>query len=779
MASKFSRNKYIAAISVALTSQVISSGTVLAQEKQTFSLEEVVVSARRISENLQDVPTAVSVISKDTIEAMQIDGFLSVGQTVPNLYIQKQGGAPAAPQMNIRGITNGSLNLQVDSGIGLYIDGVYLGRPGAASFDIADLDQVEVLRGPQGTLFGRNSTGGAINLITAKPSGELDGKLVAGFGNFNARTYRGSLNLPEFHGLSAKINVLKKEIEGDVKNIATKSTFTFPEPFGAIKTADRGGDDDTEAFSIALRYTGIDRLTVDYRYDKTKWEGTKAIRQVANSGPCVDFATTTGQCAFATPGLLTEVHPLSLDFNYRDELSSPLETQADLDISGHGLTLEYELLDSMSIKYIFGDRGYDLGSGGNQVWGAHEHYDTFGTFGTAGDLWTPLFALRVEDQDQTSHELQLIGTHESFDWILGGFRFREEGAVNNPIYLFSTISSTTLNPVSAAAFHYFVGQNVEVENTSTAYYGHLTYHFGDFDLSGGIRHTEDEREELVIAAGLFGAIIPGNQGFDTKSSNTDYSVSMKYNFRQDANVYYKYATGYVSGGTLFSNEFDKEEVDSHEIGLKSDWFDSRLRVNAAIFKMERSDTQIEGFTAIGYFMGQGESVDSEGIELEMTYLPFDGMTVNFNYGYVDVDSSGDLRTFQPPHTAYLGLKYDFPQLSGGVAPSVRLDASWRDDTWRLACKAGSDQIPATDTCVGTPDLELDEKAVLKATTLLGLVVDFDDISLGGDMTGKLSLWGRNLLDENNKEFGFTLGGPTLTNTFMRPRTYGVDFTLRF
>ena len=230
---------------------------------------------------------------------------------------------------------------------------------------------------------------------------------------------------------------------------------------------------------------------------------------------------------------------------------------------------------------------------------------------------------------------------------------------------------------------------------------------------------------------------------------------------------------------MFGNEFDNEKVDSHEIGLKSDWFDSRLRVNAAAFKMERDDTQIEGFTSIGYFMGKGEQVDSEGVELELTYLPFEGMTVNFNYGYTDVDSSGDLRTFQPANTAYLGLKYDFEPLDNGLSPSVRLDASWRDDVWRLACRAGTDQIPATDTCVGTPDPELDEKATLKATTLVGLVVDFDDIQLGGGVEGKVSLWGQNLLDEDNKEYGFTLGGPTLTNTFIRPRTYGADFTVRF
>ncbi|NHN36837.1 TonB-dependent receptor [Pseudomaricurvus alcaniphilus] len=765
---------------VALASQALLATPAVAQSQQgkAWTLEEITVTARRVTESLQDVPTAVTAITKDGLEALQIDGFLGVGQTVPNLYIQKQGGAPTAPQMQIRGVSNGSLNMQVDSGIGLYVDGVYLGRPGAASFDLADLERVEVMRGPQGTLFGRNSTGGAINLISATPTGELGGKLKMGFGNFDAHTVRGVLNLSEFHGLSTKLTLLDKQAEGDVDNISSRHSFQFPEPFGTIHTAERGGDDDTEAFSLALRYQGIEGLTVDYRYEQANWKGTKNFRQPGSIGPCVDFATTTGQCAFATPGLLTEVHSLPLDFDYRDELANPMETPAGQDTWGHSLTLEYDLSEALAVKYIYGDRGHELESGGNQVWGAHEHYDALGSFGTAGDLWTPLFALRAEEQDQKSHELQLIGSHEKFEWIVGGFYFQEEGSVNNPIFLFRTLSTTSINPISVTGFDYFVGQNVEIENTSKALYAHLTYHIGDVDISAGVRRTEDEREEFIIAAGLIGAVQPGNASFETDGDNTDYDISLTYNLSDAMNVYYKYATGFVSGGTLMGNAFEKEEIKSHEIGLKSDMLGSRLRINAAIFDMERTDIQIEGFTGIGYFMGQGEGVDSQGAELEVTYLPFEGMTVNFNYGYTDVDMSGDLRTFQPANTAYLGVQYDFAPI-GGVSPSVRVDASWRDDVWRLACAAGTDQIPATDTCVGTPIPELDRQAQLKASTNLGAVVSFDDIRFSADLTGRVAIWGRNLLDEDGKEFGFTLGGPTLTNTFMRPRTYGVDFEVMF
>ncbi len=174
-------------------------------DNRASRVEEVTVTARRVEESLQEVPTAVTALTADDLEALNIDGFLTVVQTVPNVYIQKQGGSPAAPQMNIRGVSNGSLNLQVDSGIGMYIDGVYMGRAGAASFEMADLARVEVLRGPQGTLFGRNSTGGAISLITAAPAGEFAVKVEGGVGNLEHHRYKASIDMPEWNGLSGRL----------------------------------------------------------------------------------------------------------------------------------------------------------------------------------------------------------------------------------------------------------------------------------------------------------------------------------------------------------------------------------------------------------------------------------------------------------------------------------------------------------------------------------------------------------------------------------------------
>lgn len=753
--------------------------SVYAQDDKEWAIEEVVVTARRKQESLQDVPTSVTALAKNDLEALKIDGFQAVGQTVPNLYIQKQGGVPATPQMQIRGISNGSLNYQVDSGIGMYVDGVYLGRASGAAFEMADLERVEVLRGPQGTLFGRNSTGGAINLITAVPSGELYTKVEAGVGNYRMQRYKFTADLPDWNGFKARVNVSHREERGDVKNSSQKRTFNFPEPFGSITTSDRGGDNDTDGLFFALRYDGIERLIVDYKYDQSNWNGTMNYRQVGNVGPCVDPAITPGECTLRD-GSVREVVPVSESFGYESRQAVPLEGESSLDVKGHSLTVEYALTDALTVKYIGGYRESDMFTAGNQVWGGGEYINDGALPGPVGGVYAPLFGLRLESQQQASHEIQLLGYAGSVDWIVGAFYFDEDGSVNNPILLSRAIGDTSIidvNPISVAGYDYFVGQNYRVNNKSEAYYAHATYTFGDFALSGGVRYTEDDRSEDVIAAGLIGLATPSAK-FNTTGNHTDYSTSLTYNFDDFSNVYFKYATGFVSGGTLFGNSFGEEEVESYELGMKSDFMDRRLRVNAALFTQERSDVQIEGFTGAGYFMGLGRDVSADGLELEVTYLPTAQVKLNASYGYTSVDSSGDLRTYQPKNTAYVGAQYDFNVWSNGARPMARLDVSWRDKTYRLACTAGMDQVPASDVCVGTPDQSLDDRAELTATTQVGAQFSIADIPVG-DSYAKVTFWGRNLLDQDEMEFNYTLGGPTISSIFMRPRTFGVDFSVEF
>lgn len=747
-------------------------------DHRTAVIEEVIVAARRVEENLQNVPLAVTALTREDLEALRIDSFLTVGQTVPNVYIQKQGGS-TAPQVNMRGVSNGSLNLQVDSGIGMYVDGVYLGRGGAAVFEMADLERVEVMRGPQGTLFGRNSTGGAINLITASPTGELGLKLEGGLGNFNERHYKATIDLPAWNGLATRLTMANHSYDGDVDNLSTKRSWSFPAPFGSQTTSSRGGDSDSDNLFLAAEYTGLDRMTLTYKFDYSDWEGTQNYRQMGSFGPCVDFDATPGQCIIGF-GLVDAVYPINESFDYQSALAVPLETAATNETMGHSLTVDYELTDSLSFRYIMGYREYELDMGTNQVWGAGEYIDTQGTIGPQpGGVYTPLLALRLEEHEQTSHELQLLGSTGNVDWILGAFHFSEEGEKDGPILLSRPIADGEFVPISAEDFHYFVGQKLSTDNESTAIYAHLNWQINKLVLAGGLRYTEDERDEFVVAAGLYGLFLPGNQTFSYEGDNVDYDISATYHLNESMNVYAKHATGFVSGGVLGGSTFEQEDMELYELGFKGDLLQQRLRLNGAVFRQDRSDVQVEGFTAIGYFMGRGRDIVSEGIELEATYVPTAGLSLKAAWGYTNVDSSGDLRSYQPENTLYLGAGYDFAQWANGIEPSFRIDASWRDEAYRLACPAGMDQVPATDTCVGTADLELDRAAAIDAVTQLSARFELAEIPIANGIRMKAALWGKNLLDEDEIEFNFTLGGPTITSTFMRPRTYGLDFSVEF
>src|SRR6185312_11531890 len=165
------------------------------------ALEEVVVTARRVQENLQSVPVAITAFTATELQEQQIQNFGDIANNVPNLNLQTQFGEPATPFITIRGFSNGSLNPSVDAPIGLYVDDVYIGRAVGAAFDLADLEQLEVLRGPQGTLFGRNATGGALSFHTKRPSGQFDAHLETSFGDYGLKRVKATVDTPEINGL--------------------------------------------------------------------------------------------------------------------------------------------------------------------------------------------------------------------------------------------------------------------------------------------------------------------------------------------------------------------------------------------------------------------------------------------------------------------------------------------------------------------------------------------------------------------------------------------------
>lgn len=729
-------------------------------------VEDIVVTARKQAENLQEVPTAITALNAASLEDLQINSFQDVGKTVPNVLIQKQAGSPTAPQFNIRGISAGSIDFQVDSGVALYVDGVYLGRPGNSGFDLADLERLEVLRGPQGTLFGRNSTGGAISFTTAGPTGELGAIVEGTLGNYDRRRGRITINTPEWNGLSARITYVHDENEGSVRNSApTRRTFLYGAPFGAKKAAKTFGANNTDSVLAAVRYEGIEGLTLDYKFDYTDLVTTIDAMQLLNAGPVFSFVTN-----FANQPALGGTNVVSLKRLGElpiDGIAPSLQTTW-----GHSLTGVYELNDQVSVKYIGAVRGFTVNTqselDGNYL------VDPAGS----GDPYQILAAVRYAKQRQWSHEVQLLGKSDRVDWVAGVFYFHERARLNSPVAFGQHVPDGAVIPVTNPGSYLAGGKLQRVLNKSIAAYAHANYHITDeLELGGGVRYSLDKRTENDL---LVDNRVPPRGKHSASQDRLDYDVSLKYEFAENSNVYAKFVTGFVSGGVFNGVEFKPETIKSYEAGLKSEFLDRRVRFNLAVFQADRKNRQVSGFiVGPGTVLVNSGGDRARGVELETTVVPVDGLTLTGNYGFTDVKTSSGVRTYQPRHSAYLAAQYEFPNIAGDIQPSFRVDGQYVGKHYRLLCPVGATTSEALGcTNLQNADLALDRALTIPSTWQIGARLTLADIPLGATK-GSVSLWGKNLNNSRKYEYLFSVLDRQVLGTFQQPRTYGVDLKMEF
>ncbi len=739
---------------------------------RTGQIADIVVTARRVNESLQRVPVAVTGFDATTIRAMQIQNFGDVGKMVPNLDAQRQFGSASAPQFYLRGISTGSLKFETDAGIGLYIDGVYLGRPAGAAFDLADIERIEVLRGPQATLFGRNSTGGAINFITAAPKGELRVDAEGSLGNYDRRRGRIAVDLPAWGPLSARISYLHNENEGYVRNLTPGRTFTFTEPFGTIRSARSFGAENTDAVAAALRLD-LAPFTLDYRFDYSDKVSTQLGQQLIGFNP--GFAITA-PLIYSAPGAVV-VGPST---SRQDALALDMTSPSHLKIQGHSLTARYDISDEISVKSITGYRKLDEFVGGNDIDGGALVDPFTGT----GRPFTPISSIEDRHQHQWTQELQLIGQSGGFNWIAGAFYFDEKGRDNNPVFVGALFPAGIYTPgagnpnLFGVPSDYFVGSNSRVRNRSYAGYAHVGLEISELvELAGGARYTKDKREETVLAAGLIGLGAPP-ASFSATSDHWDFDATATYKFTPAVRAYARFATGYLSGGVINGAPFKPETANSYEIGLKGDFLDRTFRLNAALFRIDRKNLQTLFFCTdptlavcnlptgpvLGTVLIPLASARSQGFELEMTAVPTAGLTFGANLGYLDdklSQSLGPRQSQAPRFTTGVYSQYDLPTFASGAYLSARIDGNFKD-------KRNSDPVPLSTTATLT---QLPSRFDINARlSLLDLPVAGSKMRISG--------WVQNLTDNRKLEFARDLS-TSVIGVFQVPRTYGVDIGFRF
>ncbi len=724
---------------------------------QAQVLEEVVVTAQKRETSLQDTPIAITAFTADSLESIGAFNATDIGNYTPNVDISNTFGSAGNIRASIRGISTGEPSLAVDPKVGMYLDGAYLARNAGAVFDIVDIERIEILRGPQGTLWGKNTTGGAINIITRKPAGEFGFRQALTAGSFGDLRSTTTLDTPAAGGFSAKISYMYREYDGWADN---------HHPDGESDL----GSLETDALRVALRWEPSDFFSADYSYDGTWTDAVPLPSQIVKVGPGGTDSSLQGTYDLATGAFLPGYNPLAGML----EVESPRKRREDFqldgqsveetEISGHNLTLVWDT-DWAQIKSISAYREYESDFPGNDLDG--------GAWVTDAGEAVPMFhAENEKDQDQFSQELQVIGSalDDRLDYTLGLFYFEEEGREINPwdalFYLNDPTRPVLLRNLGAGA-----GSWYSIENKSQAAFGQVKYYFNEsWDLTLGLRYTEDEKEITLLDEDprLDG---PHTADQDWDKFTTDVVVGYRVN--DDLSFYFKRAEGYNAGvfsvGALnhldytdfeaFDTPADPEETTSWEIGMKSEWWDNRLRVNAAVFYNDNENLQITEFVnGVRTLRNSGEN-ETEGLEIDFNALLTDTLSLTGAYGYRKTDLDDGTARSDGKHSGSLALVYARP-LNWGYL-DARLDTNYTDAQEFSGSPFGN----------------------ARSRTLLNARLGVSEIQLGNAGSLRIAAWGRNLTDEEYVVYGADLGVNQglgyAVSMFGTPRSYGLDLVYEY
>ncbi len=427
----------LSALSLAIAATAGIGAPAMAQDARSSGLEEIVVTAQRREESLQDTPIAITAFTEDKLDDLGVFDMSQVADFAPNVTIQKQPSSNSNMGINIRGVGMGETSLLADPKVGVYIDGVYMSKTVGGVFDVVDLERVEVLRGPQGTLFGRNTTGGAMNVTTKKPTGELGGRAEASVGNYGYMRYGGSLDLPAMGDLAAKVSYMAMETDGWAHNHYDGAPL---QP--ATKVEDDLASEDNQSYRIALRWTPTESLTFDYSYDNTDNEGVPAPFQVTEVKTSIYNGFTSTPFDYAALGgsmYRQMANNVGNPDKRREDYKLDGVTDEWLKVDGHTFTAAWEVSDGLTLKYIYGNRETDSGYESTDLdGGAYNARDLFyGVFaGNNGKIPTPGFnaAIDVGTIEMDSHEFQIIGTafEDKLQYTGGVFYYEEDVEQVNP-----------------------------------------------------------------------------------------------------------------------------------------------------------------------------------------------------------------------------------------------------------------------------------------------------------------------------------------------------------
>ncbi len=791
-------------------------------------LEEIVVTARRTEEKLQVVPVSVTALTAAKLDQQNVTSPAGLQGLVPALTVTQGSGYGASLNVAIRGINQADNNLEQDSPVALYINGVYNGRMMGGLFDMVDLAGVEVERGPQGTVFGRNTTGGAINITTRAPSNDFQIQERVGYGTYDAVQQRAEIDTGEIGntGIKALLAISHTSRDQVVKTTGVPSD----EGYGAF---------DSNAVFLDVRDDLTDDLSFNYRFDYTNEHDMPLASQVTAlyPGAAAYYAASPKLGGAAINPSATRLGTVGGFY------AEPMNHDEFL---GHSVEINYDVNDYIHLKSISAYRSFADDSHSDQTASGKligPIFDATAPGLVRTGLVAPFVTLCPGDQPnlpgnncdhqrqyQISEEFQATGTVGEFKYG-GGLYFFDEHVHENDPEFFTIIQPTSVfGPVLAGILNSNpavrdAGDNIGLNNysTSTSYYGEsksfATYgnvayrpdYFDDkFEFAAGLRYSFDQKTIRIRDYNL--GAPPGSAAFNAPAAQgggytvyqngaqnfhaINYSVSASYQFTPDVMGYLKTANAYKAGGfspRAASNPafpelapaYQPETNTSYEIGLKSEFLDHRLRVNADVFYMEYNNIQINEFLAgtggaASVTVNAGAATYTGG-ELEFTIIPADRWLIEGSYAYVDpefqqygyVDPvTGVTRNvaniadfnYASKETYNLGVQYEFEPFSFGQL-AVRSDYSFQSARTFHPLTL---QNPLNEV------IKSGNFHTLRAQVTLSDI----DVPYG---TAEVKVFGDNLLDEDQRIAGIDFGASNGfgNNTYAVKRTVGVQLTYKF
>ncbi len=753
---------------------VVPAGVIAeeADQSATDLIEEMIVTATKREESIQDVPIAVSAFSGEDLTARGVQDIYGLQEVSPSIAVYSSNSTSNGGTLRIRGVGTTGNNPGLEAAVGTFIDGIYRSRAGLAFNDLTDVDRVEILRGPQGTLFGKNTVAGAVNIITRKPEFENSASLTVGVGNLDSQEYG-------FIGNA----VLSDDVLAGRIAYSYRKRDGFYEDFDSDEAYDNR---DRHNLRGQLLWTPNDRVEVRFIGDYTEKDETCCPAAFWINGPASALISLLG--GNTTP------------FEVDDKSRVGVNYEPNEDVEDWGLSMDvlWEVGETMNFRSITAYRDYQVMRG--------QDIDF-----TSADLLHP------QDTDESfenfSQEVQLYGETGDFSWLVGAYFYTEDMesdeiiamSHDGPTYLAFAIGAPQLAPIFMGDP---AGRGVPAQGYDALYFSEadgwsvFTHNVWNLnptvDITAGLRYSSEEKDAGSIINGApFGQVIDDpfctfvpiaslcdNASYNNKEREDEVTGTLKLAWQAtDAvNLYASYSRGYKAGGYNLDQEavgfrdangnfidesrFDPETSDSFEIGMKGQFADGRVTVNTALFYTTFDDFQLNTFTGLGFTVGNVKQAASSGVEVESFITLADGVFLTAGATYNDARYDDDLL----PNNAHLADKRLTQSPLWQASASLFLDREIPNTDFRWLANANWSHVGEVNT---GSDLDHPQK-VREAFNMFNAQLGIKT----ADGRYEVVVWGRNLSDKrlNSLVFDSVFQGGSWHTFVNEPRTYGV--TLR-